>query len=217
MKGDLWIGFLAVALPALVGAPWGLSLLRRECVREQADLCEGVRVRANALASTLEKKYAAAAVAGLPELVDALARDLDQEAVLATAFVWRKGKGVIWKKGEEQMIIRDMDGSFRWTAEGKRVKHPKRGVFTETGAVVAWSRLGPRDVCGYVLAPYGGRRRWRPSVRFVVSAGLLCGFVGTLVAGGWYLKRAAARAREESDALVEMLRQNIETKEVENA
>lgn len=217
MKGDLWIGFLAVALPALVGSPWGLSLLRRECVREQAALREGVRARADALASALEKKYAAAAEAGLPELVDALARDLDRESGLAVAFVWRKGKGVVWRKGEDQMIIRDMDGSFKWTAEGKRVKHPKRGVFTETGAAVAWSRMGTRDVCGYVLALDGGGRRWRPSVRFAVSVGLLCGLVGTLLAGGWYLKREAARAREESDALVEMLRRNVETEEVENA
>ena len=217
MKGDLWIGFLAVALPALVGSPWGLSLLRRECVREQAALREGVRARADALAAVLEKKYAAAAEAGLPELVDALARDLDRESGLAAAFVWRKGKGVVWRKGEDQMIIRDMDGSFKWTAEGKRVKHPKRGVFTETGAAVAWSRMGPRDVCGYVLVLDGGGGRWRPSVRFAVSVGLLCGLVGTLLAGGWYLKREAARAREESDALVEMLRRNVETKEVENA
>ena len=217
MKGDLWIGFLAVALPALVGVPWGLSLLRRECVREQADLHEGVRARADALASTLGTKYAAAAGAGLPGLVDALAHDLVLDAGLAAAFVWRKGKGVIWKKGEEQMIIRDMDGSFKWTAEGKRVKHPRSGVFTEAGAVVAWSRTGPRDVCGYVLSPHGDGRRWRPSVRFSVSAGLLCGLVGTLLAGGWHLKRAAARAREESDALVEMLRRNMETQEVENA
>ena len=217
MKGDLWIGFLAVALPALVGSPWGLSLLRRECVREQAALREGVRARADALASAIQQKYAAAAEAGLPELVDALARDLDRESGLAAAFVWRKGKGVIWKRGEEQMIIRDMDGSFKWTADGKRVKHPKRGVFTETGAAVAWSRMGPRDVCGYVLALHGGGRRCRPSVRFAVSVGLLCGLVGTLLAGGWYLKRAAARAREESDALVEMLRKNVETQEAEHA
>ena len=115
------------------------------------------------------------------------------------------------------MIIRDMDGSFKWTAEGKRVKHPKRGVFTETGAAVAWSRMGPRDVCGYVLALHGGGRRCRPSVRFAVSVGLLCGLVGMLLAGGGYLKRAAARAREESDALVEMLRKNVETQEAEHA
>ena len=57
MKGDLWIGFLAVVLPALVGALGGFSLLRRECAREQADLREGVRVRAGVLAETLWKKF----------------------------------------------------------------------------------------------------------------------------------------------------------------
>ena len=212
MKGDLWIGFLAVALPALVGALGGFSLLRRECAREQADLREGVRARADALANDLWKRYSADET-GLPERVDALARDLSQGAGLATAFVWRKGKGVIWKKGEEQMIIRDMDGSFKWTHEGKRIKYPKKGFFTESGAIIAWSRMGPRDVCGYVLDLCGEERRWRPTVRFAVSVGALCVLVGLLVAVGWYLKRAASRAREESDALVEMLRQKVENQE----
>ena len=213
MKGDLWIGFLAVALPALVGALGGFSLLRRECAREQADLREGARVRADALANELWKRYSADAGTGLPERVDALARDLSQDAGLATAFVWRKGKGVIWKKGEEQMIIRDMDGSFKWTHEGKRIKYPKKGFFTESGAIIAWSRMGPRDVCGYVLDLCGEERRWRPTVRFAVSVGALCVLVVLLVAGGWFLKRAASRAREESDALVEMLRQKVENQE----
>ena len=196
MKCDLWIGFLAVALPALVGARGEFSLLRRECAREQADLREGVRARADALAGTLWKRYSADAGAGLPERVDALARDLSQNTGLATAFVWRKGKGVIWKKGDEQMIIRDMDGSFKWTHEGRRMKYPKRGVFTATGATVAWARMGPRDVCGFVLDP-------------AASVCARCALAGLLVAGGWYLKRAASRAREESDALVEMLRQEV--------
>ncbi len=216
MKGDLWIGFLAVALPAFVGTLGSVSLLRRECAREQADLREGVRARADALAVTLWKKYSAGAWSGLPEQVDALAHDLAQDAGLATAFVWRKGKGVIWKKGEEQMIVRDMDGSFKWTNEGKRTKYPKRGFFTETGATVAWSRMGPRDVCGYVLDPRGDGRRGRPTVRLAVSVGLLCAIVGLALAGGWYLKRAAGRAREESDALVERLRQKVEQEEVEH-
>ena len=137
MKGDLWIGFLAVVLPALVGALGGFSLLRRECARVQADLREGARTRADALANELWKRYSADAGTGLPERVDALARDLSQDAGLATAFVWRKGKGVIWKKGDEQMIIRDMDGSFKWIHEGRRMKYPKRGFFTATGATVA--------------------------------------------------------------------------------
>jgi hypothetical protein len=47
-------------------------------------------------------------------------------------------------------------------------------------------------------------------VRLAVSVGALCVPVGLLVAGGWYLKRAASRAREESDALVEMLHQKVE-------
>ena len=213
MKGDLWIGFLAVALPALVGALGGISLLRRECAREQADLREGVRARADALANELWKRHSADAGTGLPERVDALARDLSQDAGLATAFVWRKGKGVIWKKGEEQMIIRDMDGSFKWTHEGKRIKYPKKGFFTESGAIIAWSRMGPRDVCGYVLDLCGEERRWRPTVRFAVSVGALCVLVVLLVAGGWFLKRAASRAREESDALVEMLRKKVEGQE----
>ena len=59
MKGDLWIGFLAVVLPELVGALGGFSLLRRECAREQADLHEGIRACAGALAETLWKQYGA--------------------------------------------------------------------------------------------------------------------------------------------------------------
>ena len=213
MKYDLWIGFLAVVLPALVGALGDFSLLRRDCAREQADLHEGVRVRADALANELWKRYSADAGTGLPERVDALGRDLSQDAGLATAFVWRKGKGVIWKKGDEQMIIRDMDGSFKWTHEGRRVKYPKRGFFTATGATVAWTHMGPRDVCGYVLDPCGDGRRWRPATRFVASVCALCALAGLLVAGGWSLKRAASRAREESDALVEMLRQKVDGQE----
>ena len=216
MKGDLWIGFLAVALPALVGALWGVSLLRRECAREQADLREGVRARAGILAETLWKQYGTDKGIGLSEQVDALARDLAREAGLASAFVWRKGKGVIWKKGDEQMIVRDMDGSYKWIAEGRHVKYPKRGFFTGVGATVAWSRMGPRDVCGYVLDPCGDRRQRRPTVRLSVATGLLCALVGVLVAGGWYLKRAAGRAREEADALVEMLRRKVESEEVEH-
>ena len=214
MKGDLWIGFLAVALAALLGELGGVFLLRRECAREQADLREGVRVRAGALAETLWKQYGAGEGTGLPEQVDALARGLERETGLASAFVWRKGKGVIWKKGDEQMIVRDMDGSYRWTTEGRRVKYPKRGFFTEVGATVAWSRMGPRDVCGYVLDSCGDGRRWRPTVRLAVAIGLLCALVGVLVAGGWHLRRAAARAREEADALVEMLRRKVESEEV---
>ena len=213
MKYDLWIGFLAVVLPALVGALGDFSLLRRECAREQADLREGVRARADALANELWTRDSADAGTGLPEQVDALARDLSQDAGLATAFVWRKGKGVIWKKGDEQMIIRDMDGSFKWTHEGRRVKYPKRGFFTATGATVAWTHMGPRDVCGYVLDPCGDGRRWRPATRFVASVCALCALAGLLVAGGWYLKRAASRAREEYDALVEMLRQKVDGQE----
>ena len=214
MKGDLWIGFLAVVLPALVGALGVFPLLRRECTREQADLREGVRAHAGALAETLWKQYGAGEGTGLPEQVDALARGLERETGLASAFVWRKGKGVIWKKGEEQMIVRDMDGSYRWTTEGRRVKYPKRGFFTEVGATVAWSRMGPRDVCGYVLDPCGDGRRWRPAARLAVAIGLLCALVGVLVAGGWYLKRAAGRAREEADALVEMLHRKVESEGV---
>ena len=213
MKCDLWIGFLAVALPALVGALGEFSLLRRECAREQADLREGVRARANALADTLWKQYGADAGRGLPERVDALARDLERDAALASAFVWRKGKGVIWKKGEEQMIVRDMDGSFKWTTEGRRVKYPKRGFFTQVGATVAWSRMGPRDVCGFVL-DFGGEERRRPVVRLALVSGLLCVLTAVAAAGAWYLRRAAWHAREESDALVEMLHQNVEMQEV---
>ena len=213
MKCDLWIGFLAVVLPALVGALGGFSLLRRECAREQADLREGVRARANALADTLWKQYGADAGRGLPERVDALARDLERDVGLASAFVWRKGKGVIWKKGEEQMIVRDMDGSFKWTAEGRRVKYPKRGFFTQVGATVAWSRMGSRDVCGYVL-DLGGEGRRRPVVRLALVSGLLCALTAVATAGAWYLRRAAWHAREESDALVEMLHQNVEMQEV---
>ena len=213
MKCDLWIGFLAVVLPALVGALGGFSLLRRECAREQADLREGVRARANALADTLWKQYGADAGRGLPERVDALARDLERDVGLASAFVWRKGKGVIWKKGDEQMIVRDMDGSFKWTTEGRRVKYPKRGFFTQVGATVAWSRMGPRDVCGFVL-DFGGEERRRPVVRLALASGLLCVFTAVAAAGAWYLRRAAWHAREESDALVEMLHQNVEMQEV---
>ena len=213
MKCDLWIGFLAVALPALVGALGGFSLLRRECAREQADLREGVRARANALADTLWKQYGADAGRGLPERVDALARDLERDAGIASAFVWRKGKGVIWKKGDEQMIVRDMDGSFKWTTEGRRVKYPKRGFFTQVGATVAWSRMGPRDVCGFVL-DLGGEERRRPVVRLALVSGLLCALTAVATAGAWYLRRAAWHAREESDALVEMLHQNVEMQEV---
>ena len=213
MKCDLWIGFLAVALPALVGALGGFSLLRRECAREQADLREGVRARANALADTLWKQYGADAGRDLPERVDALARDLERDAGLASAFVWRKGKGVIWKKGDEQMIVRDMDGSFKWTTEGRRVKYPKRGFFTQVGATVAWSRMGSRDVCGFVL-DLGGEGRRRPVVRLALASGLLCALAAVAAAGAWYLRRAAWHAREESDALVEMLHQNVEMQEV---
>ena len=213
MKCDLWIGFLAVVLPALVGALGGFSLLRRECAREQADLREGVRARANALADTLWKQYGADAGRGLPERVDALARDLERDVGLASAFVWRKGKGVIWKKGDEQMIVRDMDGSFKWTTEGRRVKYPKRGFFTQVGATVAWSRMGPRDVCGFVL-DFGGEERRRPVVRLALVSGLLCALTAVATAGAWYLRRAAWHAREESDALVEMLHQNVEMQEV---
>ena len=213
MKGDLWIGFLAVVLPALAGALGGFSLLRRECAREQADLREGVRARANALADTLWKQYGAAAGRGLPEQVDALTRDLERDAGLASAFVWRKGKGVIWKKGDEQMIVRDMDGSFKWTTEGRRVKYPKHGFFTQADATVAWSRMGTRDVCGYVLDLCEDGRR-RPVVRLALATGLLCALVSALAAGAWYLRRAARRAREEADALVEMLRRNVENQEV---
>ncbi len=215
MKGDLWIGFLAVVLPALVGALGGFSLLRRECAREQADLREGVRARANALADTLWKQYGADAGRGLPERVDALARDLERDVGLASAFVWRKGKGVIWKKGDEQMIVRDMDGSFKWTTEGRRVKYPKRGFFTQVGATVAWSRMGSRDVCGFVL-DLGGEGRRRPVVRLALATGLLCALAAVAAAGAWYLRRAAWHAREESDALVEMLHQNVESQEVEH-
>lgn len=215
MKCDLWIGFLAVVLPALVGALGGFSLLRRECAREQADLREGVRARANALADTLWKQYGADAGRGLPEQVDALARDLERDAGLASAFVWRKGKGVIWKKGDEQMIVRDMDGSFKWTTEGRRVKYPKRGFFTQVGATVAWSRMGSRDVCGFVL-DLGGEGRRRPVVRLALATGLLCALAAVAAAGAWYLRRAAWHAREESDALVEMLHQNVESQEVEH-
>ena len=212
MKGDLWIGFLAVVLPALVGALGGFSLLRRECAREQADLREGGRARASALADTLWKQYGAAAGRGLPEQVDALAHGLERDAGLASAFVWRKGKGVIWKKGDEQMIVRDMDGSFKWTTEGRRVKYPKHGSFTQAGATVAWSRMGPRDVCGYVL-DLGGDERRRPVVRLALATSLLCALIGVITAGAWYLRRAVRRAREEADALVEMLRRNVENQE----
>ena len=213
MKCDLWIGFLAVVLPALVGALGGFSLLRRECAREQADLREGVRARASALADTLWKQYGADAGRDLPERVDALARDLERDAGLASAFVWRKGTGVIWKKGDEQMIVRDMDGSYRWTTEGRRVKYPKRGFFTQVGATVAWSRMGSRDVCGFVL-DFGGEERRRPVVRLALVSGLLCVLTAVAAAGAWYLRRAAWHAREESDALVEMLHQNVEMQEV---
>lgn len=213
MKGDLWFGFLAVVLPAFVGALGGYSLLRRECAREQADLREGVRARANALADTLWKQYGAAAGHGLPEQVDALAHDLERNAGLASAFVWRKGKGVIWKKGDEQMIVCDMDGSFKWTTEGRCVKYPKRGFFTKVGATVAWSRMGSRDVCGYVLESCV-EGRYRPTVRLALATGLVCTLMGVLVSGAWYLRRAAHRAREEADALVEMLRRNVESQEV---
>ncbi len=112
------------------------------------------------------------------------------------------------------MIIRDMDGSFKWTHEGRSSKYPKKGIFTAAGATVAWARMGPRDVCGYVLDSCGNDCRWRPMTRLVVSTCTLCALVGLLVAGGWYLKRAATWAREESDALVEMLRKKVDGGEV---
>lgn len=215
MKCDLWIGFLAVVLPAFVGALGGFSLLRRECARQQADLREGVSARANALADTLWKQYGADAGRGLPEQVDALASDLEREAGLVLAFVWRKGKGVIWKKGEEQMITGRLDGGFKWTTEGRRVKYPKHGFFTDAGTTVAWSRMGQRDVCGFVL-DLGGEGRRRPVVRLTLGSSLLCVLMAMAAAGAWYLRRAAWHAREESDALVEMLHQNVEREEVEH-
>ena len=111
------------------------------------------------------------------------------------------------------MILRDMDGSFKWTTEGRRAKYPKHGFFTHAGATVAWSRMGPRDVCGYVL-DLGGDERRRPVVRLVLATGLLCALTGVITAGAWYLRRAVRRAREEADALVEMLRRNVENQEV---
>ena len=111
------------------------------------------------------------------------------------------------------MIVRDMDGSFKWTTEGRRVKYPKRGFFTQVGATVAWSRMGSRDVCGFVL-DLGGEGRRRPVVRLALASGLLCALAAVAAAGAWYLRRAAWHAREESDALVEMLHQNVEMQEV---
>ena len=114
------------------------------------------------------------------------------------------------------MIVRDMDGSFKWITEGKRVKYPRHGFFTDAGATIAWSRMGPRDVCGYVLDPCGDRRRRHPAVRLALVSALLCALTCVLAAGGWYLKRAAGRAREEADALVEMLRRDVENQEVDH-
>ncbi len=216
MRHDLCIGFLAVAVPAFLGALGGISLLCREQVRAQDDLREDVRARADALAQSLFKRYSAVAGNGLPEKVDALAADLDGNAFLATAFVWRKGKGVIWTKGEDQMILREIDGSFKWVAEGNRVRYPKRGFFTATGATVAWFRIGSKDVGGYVLDPCGDGARANPKARFAFRACILAAIVGLVVSGAFYLRRAAARAREESDALVEMLRHNMESQEVEH-
>ncbi len=211
MRFDLWIGFLAIVLLALALALGGTFLLRGEYVRTQAELREGVRSYAADLAQSLSRRYAAGAWAGLPERVDALAADVRDDKRLSTAFVWRKGKGVIWSKGDEQMVLLDMDGSFKWTNEVKRAKYPRRGLFTQGGATVAWSRMGPKDTCGYVLDPSGGEVS--PLTRFVAEESLLLALCGALIASGWYLKRSADHAREESDALVEMLQQKIESEE----
>jgi len=216
MKGDLWMAFAAVALLALAGALGGISQLRLEYARARVDLREEARARAGGLAQALFKRYSAAAGAGLPGKVDALASDVERDPGLAAAFVWRKGKGVIWTKGEEHMIIRDMDGSFKWVAEGNRAKYPKRGYFTQAGATVAWAKIGPKDVGGYVLDSRGVGPAGNMAAKFAAKACLFAVAACLLVAGGWYLRQAAARAREESDALVEMLRTKVENQEVEH-
>lgn len=211
MKFSLQTTFLAIALLASAEAAYGIFLLRGEWVRDRAKERERIHATAVALACSLYEKYAAGAWSGLPDQVDALAADFARGNELSTAFVWRKGKGVIWKKGDEQMILRNMDGSFKWIDDGGRTMYPKRGCFTEVGVAVAWSRMGQRDVCGYVLGPYTGGAH--TATRFVVKA---CFFMalGTLVVlGGWYLKRAADQATEEVGALVEMLGTKVGSEE----
>ena len=71
----------------------------------------------------------------------------------------------------------------------------------------------PDALSGYVL-DLGGDERRRPVVRLALATSLLCALIGVITAGAWYLRRAVRRAREEADALVEMLRRNVENQEV---
>lgn len=214
MKLDLWAGFLSIALLASVDAACGIFLLCGEFARDRAEARERIRAVAAALADSLYEKYAAGAWPGLPEQVDALAADLQRGDGLSTAFVWRKGKGVIWKKGDEQMILREIDGNHKWIDEGGRARYPKRGCFTQAEETVVWSKMGQRDVCGYVLGQ--NTVGMRPAAKFAAKACLVVAAGVLAVLGGWYLKRAADRAREENVALVEMLGEKVGVEEMEH-
>ena len=214
MKLDLWTGFLSIALLASVEAACGILLLCGEFTRDRVEVRERVRATAAALAGSLYEKYAAGAWSGLPAQVDALAVDIQRGDGLSTAFVWRKGKGVIWKKGDEQMILQEIDGNYKWTDEGGRNRYPKRGYFTQAEETVAWSRMGQKDICGYVLGP--NAVGIHPATKFAAKACLVVVACGLTILGGWYLKRVADRAREENVALVEMLGEKVGVEEVEN-
>jgi len=214
MKLDLWAGFLSIALLASVEAACGILFLSGEFARDREEVRERVCAAAAALAGSLYEKYAAGAWSGLPEQVDALAADLQRGDGLSTAFVWRKGKGVIWKKGDEQMILQKIDGSFKWIDDGGRARYPKRGCFTQAEETVAWSRMGQKDVCGYVLEP--NAVGIHPEAKFATKACIVVATCGLTILGGWYLKRTADRAREENVALVEMLGEKVGVEEVEH-
>ena len=214
MKPGLRTAFASVALLALAEAACGIRLLFGELARDRAETRVRVRAAAAAHARSLYEKYAVGEWPGLSGQVDALAADIQRGDGLATAFVWRRGKGVIWKEGEEQMILRDIDGSFKWIDDCGRSKHPKCGCFDQAGATVAWSRMGQKDVCGYVLDPCAGGMR--PVAEFAAKACSLVAAGCLIVLGGWYMKRAADRANEEVGALVEMLGAKVGNVEVDH-
>lgn len=112
------------------------------------------------------------------------------------------------------MILQEIDGSFKWKDDGGRARYPKRGCFTQAEETVAWSRMGQKDVCGYVLGP--NAVGMHPEAMFAAKACLVVAACGLTILGGWYLKRTADRAREENVALVEMLGEKVGVEEVEH-
>ena len=112
------------------------------------------------------------------------------------------------------MILQEIDRSFKWIDDGGRARYPKRGYFTQAEETVAWSKMGQRDVCGYVLGP--NTVGMRPAAKFAAKACLVVAAGCLIVLGGWYLKMAADRAREEAVALVEMLGEKVGVEEVEH-